>query len=514
MQLKLAHKLSALLVIALATAIALIWALVAWNLRAGFGEYLLAQDQQRLQRFVAVAASWIETWGVDSLRGHPELLRPLVEQSLDRYGEPQGERRRPDDRIERTEHGGPSRKDGRPPGPPGLRPPAGQRGPPDRPPPGDGDVFGRRLALFLPNGELLTGSSNFDAASSSELPIVIGTATVALARLRQRNLPPVEVDQRFLQRQYLGLALIAITALIAALSLGAWFGRGLVRRIELMQSATHRIANGMLDVRIEPGSADELGQLCGDINTMAAALQQHDSDRRRWIAELAHELRTPLTILRGEVEVMTDGIRPFDQLALSSLRAEVSRLTRLVEDFQQLALSDARALPCTFAPLSVDDLLTQLQQRYADAATTRRLTLSCQIAPQLSTVSWDAERITQLLSNLLENSLRYTDAPGQIELGARLTSTGRIHVTVADSAPGVPPQDLPRLFQPLYRSDPSRSRKSGGSGLGLAICMAIARSHDGSLSAQHSALGGLRITLDLPLSIAAQSTPGTPTDRD
>ena len=87
-------------------------------------------------------------------------------------------------------------------------------------------------------------------------------------------------------------------------------------------------------------------------------------------------------------------------------------------------------------------------------------------------------------------------------------------VTVADGAPGVPPQDLPRLFEPLYRSDPSRSRKSGGSGLGLAICMAIARSHDGSLSAQHSALGGLTITLDLPLKVAAQSTPGTPTERE
>jgi two-component system, OmpR family, sensor histidine kinase BaeS len=113
-------------------------------------------------------------------------------------------------------------------------------------------------------------------------------------------------------------------------------------------------------------------------------------------------------------------------------------------------------------------------------------------------VVWDNTRIEQLLGNLLENSLRYTDAPGQVLL-TRSRTPERMQIDIDDSAPGVPASDMPRLFEPLYRADAARSRHRGGSGLGLAICEAIVRSHGGHISASPSALGGLRVSISLPL---------------
>jgi two-component system sensor histidine kinase BaeS len=117
-------------------------------------------------------------------------------------------------------------------------------------------------------------------------------------------------------------------------------------------------------------------------------------------------------------------------------------------------------------------------------------------------VTWDADRVEQLLANLMENSLRYTDAPGQIRIGMQQAGD-TVKLVVEDSAPGVPADQWPQLFEPLYRGDAARARLHGGSGLGLAICEAIARVHGGQLSASASALGGLCITVTLPLSARA-----------
>jgi two-component system, OmpR family, sensor histidine kinase BaeS len=280
-----------------------------------------------------------------------------------------------------------------------------------------------------------------------------------------------------------------------------WVGRRWLRPIQQAQQAARQIAEGALDVRLAPRGNDELADLAHDINAMAASLQQLEASRRRWLAELSHEMRTPLAVLRGEVEALVDGVRPVTPTALASLQEEVARVTRLVEDFHQLALSDLRALPCNFSALQPQPLLQRALDRVAVRAQASGLRLSLQTDADaaVATAHWDPQRMEQLLSNLLENSLRYTDAPGQVQVQLALAGAQQLQICVQDSAPGVPEADLPRLFEPLYRADPSRSRRSGGSGLGLAICLAIVRSHGGQLLAQRSPLGGLRLVATLPL---------------
>jgi two-component system, OmpR family, sensor histidine kinase BaeS len=290
------------------------------------------------------------------------------------------------------------------------------------------------------------------------------------------------------------------TLALVALAVGGavLVGRRWLRPVQEARQAAHRIAEGAFDTRLVPRGHDELAGLALDINTMAGALQRLEASRRRWIAELSHEMRTPLGVLRGEVECLLDGLRPLDTAALQSLHAEVARLTRLVEDFHQLALSDLRALPCSFVPLDARALVQAAVARAASRAQAMGLALSCQMPPAAMPACWDPQRIGQLLDNLLENSLRYTDAPGRIQVELAAAGDAAALLTVDDSAPGVPADSQARLFEPLFRADPSRSRQSGGSGLGLAIGQAIVHSHGGHIAATASPLGGLRIEARLP----------------
>jgi two-component system sensor histidine kinase BaeS len=216
---------------------------------------------------------------------------------------------------------------------------------------------------------------------------------------------------------------------------------------------------------------------------------------------MSHELRTPLAALRGEIEALVDGVRPLTAEAALSLREEVVHLGALVDDLHLLAMSDLNALPCHFEDSDAMEIVQRVRQRFELRAQQAGLTLEfedAQAAP--IPACWDARRIEQLLGNLIDNSLRYTDAPGRTIL--RLAVQSRcVCIEVDDTVPGVPTSDLGKVFEPLYRADAARSRHSGGSGLGLAICHAIVSAHHGHISATASPLGGLRIRIELPVAI-------------
>jgi two-component system sensor histidine kinase BaeS len=182
-----------------------------------------------------------------------------------------------------------------------------------------------------------------------------------------------------------------------------------------------------------------------------------------------------------------------------SLREEVLQLNALVDDLHLLAMADLKALPCYFEEVDAAQLLEGMVQRFTLRANQLGLTLSFDAeieAPM--TVRWDAKRIEQLVGNLLDNSLRYTDAPGQVVLRLRHHAQTQMVIEVEDTAPGVTANDLTKIFEPLYRADTSRGRLSGGSGLGLAICAQIAKAHHGVIRAEASKLGGVLFHLELP----------------
>ena len=237
---------------------------------------------------------------------------------------------------------------------------------------------------------------------------------------------------------------------------------------------------------------------------MAQELEQNDRKRRQMLSDISHELRTPLTVIRGEIEALQDGIRQAGPEALQSLHAEVLRLNQLVEDLHQLMLADAGELPCHMASTRLGAAILPVLKRYRGRAAAAGLALEWQLPTPDLQVKADPGRIGQVLVNLLENSVRYTDQGGAVRVALSRVGSDAV-LTVDDSAPGVPDGANRLLFERLYRVDAARQRADcaahggGGSGLGLAICKALVVAHGGTIEALASRLGGLQVRITLQL---------------
>ena len=331
-----------------------------------------------------------------------------------------------------------------------------------------------------------------------KLPIRVDNRVVGylgyIPRLRLvRSLESITSVQQSRRFGVIGLGMFAAVLLTAAL-----ISHSLSRRLRALGQGATALARGVYSTRIRARGHDELARLAGDFNHLAQALEAAQRGRQQWIADIAHELRTPLTSLRAEIEAVQDGVRPLSQGSIASFAQEVQQLTRLVEDLRLLSLSDLGALTYRKEPVLLAEVLDDALSAGSGAIATRGLAVRTELDPALR-VEADSDRLTQVFGNLLQNTLRYTEAPAQLRVRLYVDA-GQARIDREDSPPGVPEEDLPRLTDRLYRVDESRARVSGGTGLGLAIVKAIVEAHGGRLVAGHSALGGLRWSIWLPLS--------------
>lgn len=290
--------------------------------------------------------------------------------------------------------------------------------------------------------------------------------------------------------------IVALATLLTALATFP-LARGLLAPVKRLVDGTHKLAAGDFSTRVAVTGADELGRLAQDFNQLASTLERNQQMRRDFMADISHELRTPLAVLRGELEAIQDGVRKFTPESVASLQAEVTTLTKLVDDLHQLSMSDEGALAYQKSPTDVVSLLEMAAGVFRERFASRGLTLTLRL-PENATVFGDRDRLMQLFNNLLENSLRYTDAGGQLLISAEKHAS-LLTLEFADSAPGVTDAQLAMLCERFYRTEGSRNRASGGSGLGLAICVNIVAAHGGQLHAAHSSFGGVSIKVELPL---------------
>ena len=308
-------------------------------------------------------------------------------------------------------------------------------------------------------------------------------------------------DAKFLEKQNKTLLIIALMTLLGSLLVAFLLARQLVRPIQRLRHSTSELADGNYAIRIAELGRDELGQLSTDFNQLAERLQQTEQARRQWIQDIAHELRTPLSILRGEIEAIQDGINQADEYTIHSLHQETLHLQRLVEDLYTLSLSDSGALSYHKTEIDLITSLTASLYQFEHSFQEHGLILKNLIPAKTSAlIQADEQRLQQLFHNLLKNSLRYTDTPGSLHI--EFKKEGHFaEIIFADTAPSVPDSALPHLFERLFRVESSRNRLTGGAGIGLSICHNIVEAHGGSIQASHSALGGLQITVKLPLKI-------------
>ena len=356
-----------------------------------------------------------------------------------------------------------------------------------------------RLGLVDSQQQWVAGYREIDI-NMQRRPVMVNGSTVGWVVLASFQSVADAGNLQFQEDQFRAVLLACSIAVALAALIALWLARTLLAPVRRVAEATHHLAAGRYETRVNVTSHDEVGQLAADFNHLAQTLQRNEGVRRDFMADVSHELRTPLAILRGELEAIEDGVRAVTPTALHSLQGEVATLSQLVDDLYELSLSDAGALAYRLHELDLRVLLTStvdsMRMRFAQ----RDLRIELQLPSRALPVNADEARLQQLFHNVLENSLRYTDCGGQLRIGVQETADW-LQVDFQDSAPGVVVEMLPHLFERFFRSEGSRSRATGGAGLGLTICRNIAEAHGGTIEAQASPLGGLWIAVRLPSSL-------------
>ncbi|MDH4119290.1 MAG: HAMP domain-containing histidine kinase [Acidimicrobiia bacterium] len=314
--------------------------------------------------------------------------------------------------------------------------------------------------------------------------VVVLMSAVALGALIATGLTALTGGRR--------LAVITITVLVA-LALLRRARRGAGRSwqpIGQLIDATNRLGEGEAGVRVPEGHQGPMRAVAESFNRMAQRLEDEDDRRNRLFGDLSHELRTPLSILRGEVEALKDGIRPSGPGAFSSMLDDIAVMERLLVDLQTAALTESGRLELHRAETSLSELCRDAVAPFETSAADRGVTLR-QSSDGDVWVFADPIRIRQIIGNLLTNALRHTPAGGRVTVDVRPVSGGA-SVTVSDTGPGIPPDQLAHVFDRFVKA-----ADSTGSGLGLSIARDLARAHGGDLTADQPGPGA-RFTLTLP----------------
>ena len=222
--------------------------------------------------------------------------------------------------------------------------------------------------------------------------------------------------------------------------------------------------------------------------------------RRDFVANVSHELKTPLTAIRAAAETLLDGAiqdADYGRVFLETISEETTRLHRLVDDLLTLARVESRQTALNKERVPVGLFLEELTARYRPLAKTHGVSLELEQTPEVSLLA-DRSQLAQAVSNLLENAIKYNRPDGRVVVRAR-ESDGTLVLEVEDTGIGIPPEDMPRIFERFYRVDKARSRETGGTGLGLSIVKHVAEVHGGSVEVESRPGSGSRFTLILPL---------------
>lgn len=301
----------------------------------------------------------------------------------------------------------------------------------------------------------------------------------------------IQEQKRTIGYMVLGLVL---TAIIISLILARHFQKSL----NAITQGVRRLVSGDYEKALKMESHDEFGQLANDYNLLRRTLKENQESRRQWIADISHELRTPVTIMQGELDAILDGVRKMDKECIVSLQQEARRLGNLIADLHELSMSDLGALVYNKNNLNLGNELDKFFECQKQVISSAGMKIQVKLPQKPVNVFADADRLDQLFMNLLQNTLRYTDKPGTLEVS--LHSAGQeAEITWEDSAPGMAVDEMPRLFERFYRGGQARTGAEEGSGLGMSISKNIVDAHNGKISLYESSLGGLGIRISLPL---------------
>jgi two-component system OmpR family sensor kinase/two-component system sensor histidine kinase BaeS len=289
------------------------------------------------------------------------------------------------------------------------------------------------------------------------------------------------------------------------LLLGVVIARGLAAPLSRLSDAARQIARGKLDLRLSLAGPAEVADVAQAFNEMAAGLQQSEQLRQHMIADVSHELRTPLTVIQGNLRAILDDVYPLEKAEIATIYDETLLLSRLVGDLRELAQAEAGQLALNPQPVEVAPLIRSAIVPFEATASGQGVALTIDMPEHPPAVVADADRVRQVLHNLIANALRHTPAGGSIAISAAeagghtASAQAFVTFTVADTGQGIAAADLPHVFERFWRTDRSRSREQGGSGLGLAIAKQIVEAHGGQIGVTSRVGVGSQFWFRLPI---------------
>ncbi len=479
MRMKLAYKIFGAFVLTSLIIIVLMTGIMRYFAERHFTEYINRVESETLSDLIdKLGAAYSEGAGWEFLKEDPQMFRSITRTAFSR------------DESDRTSLPAPGENSERS---------GNDRGRSIPPPPGHiQQRISQRISLFDDQMHVIAG----DAISTENhilKEISIEGKTVGWLGLKKRQRLSGPREKTFLHEQSKAFFVIACMVLFLAALVSFLLSRHLLRPVEQLTRGANALASRKFNTRIRVSSGDELGQLADDFNKMAQTLEKYEDLRRQWLSDISHELRTPTAILQGEIEAIIDGVREMNTQTLESVHAEVVLLGKLIGDLHELSVAETGGLSMELGPVNIHQVLLHTLNIYEPRFAENALSVEFKDAGDTDvTVMADRDRLAQVFSNIFENSLRYTSSPGMMRIWQ--TASGHtLQVIIEDSEPGVSGEALEHLFDRLYRTDPSRSRKNGGSGLGLAIAKSIIEMFSGAISATHSSLGGVRIEIILPI---------------
>ncbi len=383
------------------------------------------------------------------------------------------------------------------------------------------DLQDLTLFLLVSGGlSILLGAIGFRLGLGTRLPSL--TITMALVYLVGVAIVGINViytaANMFLSKEHdlPLLTILLVFSSVISLFFAVFLAQSMVSRLRELLAVSKQVAEGDLTARVNVNSADEIGKLGTEFNSMVSRLEtaqeqrgRLEASRRDLIAAVSHDLRTPLASVRAMVEALNDGVVTDPDTVsryLHTIQTETQHLTALIDDLFELSQIDAGALRLHLEPTSLEDLVSDALESMRAQADRKNVRLQGNVEGAPPRVPLDAPRMQRVLYNLIQNAIRHTPADGTITLTVR-GATDKVELTVADSGEGIRGSDLPHVFDRFYRGEPARTRdrqETGpGAGLGLAIAKGIVEAHGGMISATSPPGQGATFHVVLP------SMPGT-----
>jgi signal transduction histidine kinase len=363
--------------------------------------------------------------------------------------------------------------------------------------------LGTNIFVLDKEGNLVArsgGKGMMGMMMSNSRSIEVDGEVVGRVSLRSRGMMGhhTPLEEKFILGVNRSLYLAVIVAFIVSFFLSFLLSRQIIVPVKELSKAAEKMSKGDLSQRVKVRSQDELGELAEAFNFMAQKLEENERTRRNMLSDIAHELRTPLTTIRGYLEGFREGVIPLEEEKIKELYEEVLFLSKLVDDLRELSLAEAGELKLNFQKVNFEKLIDEVFQAFSEKAKEKGVEMRAELQKPLPELEGDYRRLSQVLRNLISNSLAYTSSGEKIWVRAEKEGDELV-VEVEDNGEGISPTDLPYIFERFYRAEKSRPHQEGKIGLGLAIAREIIQAHGGRIEAQSELGKGTLIRFTLPL---------------